>query len=265
MTQETVNLSLPALLLAVSLLCIPIFLSLRFGLGLVRQIIFSFLRMSLQLALIGVFLVYIFKLNNPFINVVWLIVMVIVAVFSAIGRSYLSVKYVLWPAFASFFTATFFVVLFLNIFVVRLDFIFDARYLIVLGGMVLGNSLRGSIVGISSFYKGIKEHYKKYLFLIANGATVSEATLPFLKESMRLALQPTLAAMATMGIVSLPGMMTGVILGGADPVVAIKYQIMIMSAILVSTVFSVLMTIVFTRKSCFDSFGRLNQDIFAKK
>ena len=74
-------------------------------------------------------------------------------------------------------------------------------------------------------------------------------------------LKPSLASMATMGIVALPGMMTGVILGGTSPEVAIKYQIMIMIAIIVSTITSVILTILMTLRVCFNRYGVLRQDV----
>jgi len=85
------------------------------------------------------------------------------------------------------------------------------------------------------------------------------------QSSVKLALKPTLAAMATMGIVSLPGMMTGTILGGASPELAVKYQIMIMLGILSSTTMSVVLSIVLTFPFCFDSGGLLKRDIFKEE
>ncbi len=80
-----------------------------------------------------------------------------------------------------------------------------------------------------------------------------------------LALRPTFASMATMGIVALPGMMTGVILGGADLQTAIKYQIVINLSIVVSTITSVVLTILMTVKFSFEKNGLLKEDIFATK
>ncbi|MFH1061373.1 MAG: ABC transporter permease [Candidatus Omnitrophota bacterium] len=153
--------------------------------------------------------------------------------------------------------------MFLNLAVIRLDHVFDARYLIVLSGMLLGNSLRGNIVGITAFYKNIKKDKKQFSYTLALGATFNEAILPYLRESIQLALKPTLASMATMGIVALPGMMTGVILGGTSPELAIKYQIMIMIGIVASTIISVFLTILMTLRVCFSKYGTLNQDIFS--
>lgn len=260
--METVDISLVSLLLAFILLLVPVFLSLFYGLGLVRQLFISVARMSVQLLLIGVFLKYLFFWNNGFVNLLWLGVMILVAVFSAIRNSAMKPVKVLVPIFVSFSAATFVIVFYLNIFVIRLDNIFDARYLIVLGGMLLGNSLRGNIVGIDYFYRSIRKDTKKFLYVLSLGATHHEALLAYLRESVRLALKPTIASMATMGIVSLPGMMTGVILGGASPEVAIKYQIMIMIGIVASTIISVVLTIMMTLRVCFTKYGTLKNDIF---
>ena len=260
----TVDISFLSLLLAFVLLAVPVFLSRFYGLGLIGPLFSSVTRMSVQLFLIGVFLKYLFLWNNGFVNLLWLAVMILVAVFSAVHGSSMRLGKVIIPVFVSFSVATIVVVFYLNVFVVRLDYVFDARYLIVLGGMLLGNSLRGNIVGIDSFYRNIRKDAKKYLYVLSLGATHQEALLPYLRESVRLALKPTIASMATMGIVALPGMMTGVILGGASPEVAIKYQIMIMIGIVVSTIVSVVLTILMTLRVCFTKYGTLRRNIFVQ-
>lgn len=263
--METLNISMLSLSLTFLLLALPIIISKLYGFDLIRPILYSVARMSIQLVLIGFFLKYLFEWNNPYINFLWLLVMITTAVFSAIKGSTIKTSKIFIPVFVSFSTATFSVIFYLNIVVIPLESIFDARYLIVLGGMLLGNSLRGNIVGISTFYQSIQKDTKKYLYALSLGASHHEALFPYLKESVQLALKPTLASMATMGIVALPGMMTGVLLGGASPELAIKYQIMIMAAILVSTVSSVVLTILMTLGICFDKRGVLQQSVFISK
>lgn len=260
--MDTVNISILSLSVAALLFSIPLVLSRVFRLGIGRQLFYVTFRMTVQLILIGVFLKYLFEWNNTVLNILWLAVMTLVAVFTATRNSSIKVTKVLIPAYLSFFLTTFGIVLFLNTVVIRLDYIFDARYLIVLGGMLLGNSLRGNIIGITSFYTHIRDDSKKFLYTLSLGASFEEAILPYLQESVQLALKPTFAAMATMGIVALPGMMTGVILGGTSPEVAIKYQIMIMIGIVVSTVLSVFLTIITTLRICFSQYGVLKKDIF---
>jgi len=263
--MDTIDISSVSLLFAFLLLTVPLLLSHFFGLGLVKPLFISVARMSIQLFLIGVFLKYLFLWNHAAINLVWLAVMIVVAVFSAIRNSEIRLSKVLGPVFVSFSAATYLIVLYLNSFVVKLDYVFDARYLIVLGGMLLGNSLRGNIIGIDSFYRNIRRDTKKFLYVLSLGAGRHEALLPYVRESTLLALKPTLASMATMGIVALPGVMTGVILGGTSPEVAVKYQIVIMIAIVVSTIGSVMMTILMTLRVCFTKYGTLRTDIFVDR
>ncbi len=260
--METVDITVFSLGLTFLLLALPVIISLIFGFKLIKPLFYSVVRMCIQLILIGVFLKYLFLWNNVWVNLSWLVIMITVAVFSAVRGSFIKISKVFAAVFISFTISTFVVVFYLNIVVIPLDNIFDARYLIVLGGMLLGNSLRGNIVGISTFYKNIKKDTRKYLYVLSLGASHYEALLPYLRESVQLALKPTLASMATMGIVALPGMMTGVILGGASPEVAIKYQIMIMIAIVVSTVMSVVLTVLMTLRVCFNKYGVLRQDVF---
>lgn len=260
--METLDIPILSLAVAFILLVIPVGISIRFGLKLVRTLFVSIVRMSVQLALIGVFLKYLFVWNNPFVNIGWLTVMIVVAVFASVKSSSIKISRIFLPVFLSFSLATLAVVFYLNTFVIPLENIFDARYLIVLGGMLLGNSLRGNIVGIGTFYKQLQTDSNHYLYVLSLGASRREALLPYLQKSVQLALRPTLASMATMGIVTLPGMMTGVILGGASPEVAIKYQILIMIAIVVSTVTSVVLTILLTERVCIDKFGILRADVF---
>jgi len=260
--NATMDISIASLAVAFLLLIIPIYLSIAYKIRLIRPLLEAVIRMTIQLGLIGIFLKYLFLWNNAVLNVSWLAIMILVAVFSAVRGSSLKPAKVLIPAFISFSTVTFIIVFYMNVLVIKVTNIFDARYMVILGGMLLGNSLRGNIIGISRFYKSIRKDSKRFMYTLSLGATQGEATLPYFRDSIRLALQPTIAAMATMGIVALPGMMTGVILGGASPETAIKYQIMIMIAIVVSTIASIVLTILMTMRVCFTRYGMLRKDIF---
>ncbi len=102
-----------------------------------------------------------------------------------------------------------------------------------------------------------------YLLLaLPLGALLHEAVRPFVTEACQAALAPSVATMATIGLVSLPGMMTGVILGGAEPMTAIKYQIAIMIAIFSGTAVIVVLGIRLTMHLAFDHYGILKVSVF---
>jgi len=94
------------------------------------------------------------------------------------------------------------------------------------------------------------------------GATLSEAVRPYMQKALQAAAGPLLATIATMGIVSLPGMMTGQILGGSMPVMAIKYQIAIVISIFSAMILASGLNLLFSMKIAFDDFGMLRGDIF---
>ena len=244
------------------LMLIPLAVVSFLKLGIAKNLLISVVRMAVQLVLIGFFLEYLFRFNNWAVNILWFMVMILAAGLSIMKNSKLKVSYFILPVFVSMLISNFMVILYFNKFIVQLDFVFEAKYIIAIGGMVLGNSLRANVVGLGDFYQSLRKDENLYFYKLSLGATKFEALLPFAKRSFIAALNPTIATMATMGIVSLPGMMTGQILGGSVPLVAIKYQIAIMVAILASTVLSILLSLLFTLRSSVDKSGVLRKEYF---
>lgn len=115
-----------------------------------------------------------------------------------------------------------------------------AQYLIPISGLILGNCLRADIIGLRTFYTNLKKYQKNFEYTLAQGASLHEGLRPYMREACEAALAPSIATISTVGLVSLPGVMTGVILGGGDPMVAIKYQIAIMIAIFSGTAITVI-------------------------
>ena len=243
------------------LLVIPIAILLYLKLKIVRSLIISVLRMVVQLAFVALYLEYIFKWDNPLINVLWILVMIVVANQSVIKESGLKFKvFFLYTLPAFLITMVFCFVTFLIVFDVTT--FFSARYIIPLGGMVMGNMLKGNIVSLDRFYNSLTRREEEYIYYISLGAGRMEALRPFIREALKPALSPYLATLATMGLVSLPGMMTGQILGGASPAVAIQYQVMIMAGIFVYSTISTFLGVVFSLIPSIDAYGRVRKDIF---
>ena len=120
---------------------------------------------------------------------------------------------------------------------------YNAQYIIPLAGMLLGNSLSSNIVALQVFVDSFTQRTLEYEGALALGATPYQAALPFIQQAMKKAQAPILASMATTGIVTLPGMMTGQILGGVTPMVAIKYQLLILIAIFLMLSISLTITL----------------------
>ncbi len=230
-------------------------------LGLIRYITIVTSRMAFQLFLIGMLLTVAFDVNNSIFNIVWVFVMLCFASYTILDSADLRVGTFIGPLFLFFSVSNILVLLYFDAFVIELDNLFEARYLIPIAGMLAGNSLRANIVGLNDLYRSVSTNEHRYLYRLGLGATRQEALLPYIRESMNSALRPTFANMATMGIVFLPGIMTGQILAGASPILAIKYQITIMIAIFVTTMLGVMICLlVFTNRG-FDEFQILKPDL----
>ncbi len=249
---------------AYGLLLFPLAIFLWHGVPMIGETFAAILRMTAQLLFVGFYLQVVFRWNNPWINTAWMLVMVIVADASIVRGCGLRARRFAAPLALSLLAGVLAPLLLFVLVLLRPTPLLDARLVIPIAGMILGNCLRADIVGISGFYAAIRKREKVWLQSLADGARIHEAIQPFLREALRAALMPTIATMATMGIVSLPGMMTGVILGGADPVTAIKYQIAIMLAIFSGTSITVILAVYLTLRSSFTPFGVLDESIFKK-
>jgi putative ABC transport system permease protein len=263
--MATQDISIPSLISCFLLLAVPLLISYRMKLQITEKTVNSVTRMTVQLILVGVFLTFVFDLNSGILNLAWLLGMVMVASYTTIRDVELKIEKLFLPVVFSFAAANLSVLLYFNEFVLDLENLIEARYLIPIGGMILGNSLRGGVVGIGEFYTDIRRNENRYLYNLSLGASRYEALMPYIRKCLRSALRPTLSNIATVGVVFLPGMMTGQILGGASPLLAIKYQISIMIAIYVSTTMSTTFSILTAIQTTFDELGLVKKEIYREK
>lgn len=245
---------------------IPIFyinwlLKLSFNATMVSSII----RMCVQLSAVGLYLEFLFMYNSPVLNVLYLLIMISIACHSILKASHLKVIKFFIPVFFSLLLPFTSVLFFFNALVVRIDNLFEAKYVIPIGGMLLGNCLRSIIIGLNSFYSGIQKEENVYLYSLSLFSSRIQALKPYFKQSITASVTPTIASMATIGLVSLPGMMTGQILGGSIPLVAIKYQMAIMLAIFYTEYFSTILAVLFSLPVGFNELDVLSQDIFISR
>jgi putative ABC transport system permease protein len=114
---------------------------------------------------------------------------------------------------------------------------------------------------LTAYFEGISKKSGLYYFLLANTGNAKLALRPYISEAIRQGLNPLIATMSVIGLISLPGMMTGQILGGSTPVTAIKYQIMIMLAIFGGCTINLLSSIVLSNLFVFDKFGTFREEV----
>lgn len=259
--METLDIELPRMALLYGLCLLPWLLLRMLGLLLSRDIGISVLRMSVQLALVGFYLKWLFELNNPWFNGLWILMMLLVADFSILRRAGLKARYFAFVTLIAIAFSILFSTAFLVFWVIRPALFYDARYIVPLAGMILGNCLQGNVIALERFYSALRKNENEYATLLMLGATRTEAVRSYFREAIKAAINPTIAGMATMGLVSLPGMMTGQILGGSEPWVAVKYQIAIMICIFTSTTLATIINLRLTLNSAFNEFDVLRDEV----
>lgn len=195
-----------------------------------RLLFVAGIRMTVQLILAGLVLSYIFAHPHPLYTVAYLAAMIGFSIYRTLSKNPgynagFKTAIALSIALSGLLVIAYFVVV-----VVRMDF-FNPQYTITIGGMIIGNSMTGVTLGLKTFRDSLESGRARIDALLNLGAEPRRILLPLVNHALETALLPTMNVMLGMGIVSLPGMMTGQILSGTLPMTAILYQIAIMIAI----------------------------------
>lgn len=255
--KEALNISWLDLGIGYLFFLVPIAILIYYKTGLVKSTLVAILRMTVQLILVGLYLEFIFKLNSPILNLAWVLIMIVAASFSIVKRAEVKLKMFMLPVVLSLMISILLVDSYFLVFVLKLDNVFEARYFIPITGMIIGNCLRNNIISLNAFYSGLKDKNTFFQYALANGASTREAIFPFVRNAIKDSVNPSIGTMAVIGLVALPGMMTGQILGGSSPALAIKYQIMIMVSIFLTSVLSVFLTLTISKRIILDKMGNL--------
>lgn len=241
------------------LVCIGLSATARLRLG--RDIVVSCLRAFLQLTLVGIVLGILFR-NAHFVWVgLALAVMIAAAVQSGRGRvdgrpPGLTLDMGLAIAGSSLATLVFVVLA-----VVRPAVWYDPQIVIPLAGMVIGNTMTASTLAANRFVAELRQRQNDVEALLALGATANQAVEDVTREAVRSALIPSIAGMMVVGLVSLPGMMTGQILAGQDPSLAVRYQLVVQYMLLFAAFSTSLGIVHLIRRRYFTRHHQLRWDL----
>jgi putative ABC transport system permease protein len=216
------------LVLAFGMVVIAIWISSRQGLELTRGFVVGSVRAVVQLILVGYILVYIFELDRWYLVVVALLVMLGAAAWTAVARQKGGGRKLLWIATVALFAGSGLTLLYMQAVVVRAEPWYSPRYLIPLFGMIVGNAMNAASLAADRLTGEIEARRAEIEAYLALGASPALAAQEPVRRAQRAALIPTINGLMVVGLVSLPGMMTGQILAGASPVTAVRYQLVIM-------------------------------------
>ncbi len=207
-----------------------------------KLLVIASIRMTLQLTIAGYILMYLIENPSEILVSLYIVAMLGFAlsrIFSV--NKGLNKKFKLIIALSLISSALLIILFFVG--VVIGQNVFNPQYIIPISGMILGNAMTGISLGVKSFMAKIKESKLQIETLLNQSATPKKILLPMVNSALETALLPTLNSMLGMGIVSLPGMMTGQILSGELPTNAIVYQISVLICISAVVCLSVFMSL----------------------
>jgi putative ABC transport system permease protein len=218
------------LVLASSLVALDAGVSVALRLQLHRQFLWSAARMVIQLIAVGFILRFIFALNNP------LATLAVVAVMGAIAAREIAARPVrkfkgfagLAISGATVGLATLVTAILALTTAIRPHPWYDPRYAVSLVGIILGSVLNSGSLALDGVVGGVWRERSAIEAQLGLGVDYRAATLPLLREAIRRGLLPIINSMSASGLITLPGIMTGQIIAGMDPIEAVKYQILLM-------------------------------------
>lgn len=223
--------SINSLVMSSVLVALALIFSYSQKLKLEKEIIIGALRAVIQLSIVGFVLEYIFGLDHPLAIIAMVLLMILNAAYNAAKRGE-KVRHAFRISYLAIFTAA---LITLSVLVLTGAINFKAQQIIPVSGMIIGNAM----VAIGLVYRQLandfKHKRKEIETKLSLGAEVKEASLDIIRYAVKTGMQPTVDSAKTVGIVSLPGMMTGLIMAGTAPINAIKYQIMVSFMLMATT------------------------------
>jgi putative ABC transport system permease protein len=245
------------LLLALLFMLVTVSIVLWLGLGLAKKLTIATLRCYGQLLLLGFVLAFVFTHDSPWLTIGAFLVMIGFGVQNIISLLKNSPYRLFWPVLAAMTVTGIPITFAVTMLVIGVSPWYRAQYVIPLAGMVFGNSMAGIALAAERVFADLEGRRNEVRLLITLGATAWEASLPSVRSAVKAGLVPTINRTATVGVVAIPGMMTGQILAGANPLEAARYQIVVMLMLAAASSLGAISVALWSYKKAFDPSGAL--------
>ena len=261
--NQTIHLQFSDLLMGACLVLAAAGASWLLRLNLQRKVLWASLRMVVQLLLVGFVLRLVFQHASPAITSLVVLVMIAAAAREVAVRPHqrLAGQGNLRIAGLVVALSSLSTVVLALLTAVRPDPWFDARYAIPLMGIVLGSVLNSASLGLDSFFDGVRQSRAAIEAQLALGTPIRQALAAHTQAAIRRGLIPIINQMTAAGLITLPGIMTGQILGGMDPLEAAKYQILLLFLLTGAGIMAAAGSVLLAAKALTDSRQRLRLDL----
>jgi putative ABC transport system permease protein len=255
--NELIQLSPFQLLLALGMIVMAIALSIWQRLGLEWNLAIGAGRTILQLLAVGYVLAIVFTLRNPWAVLAILLVMLSVATVVARNRISKKLPFLIPVIGGALFVSTAITLGYVNFVVLRPAVWYEPQYVIPIAGMLMGNAMNAGAIAGERFVSAITQNRLAIETHLCLGAMPRQAIAAYRQEAIKAGLIPIINAMTVVGIVTLPGIITGQLLSGIDPLNAAFYQMLIMFMLAFVDLLSVLLMLEGIYRQCFTPAAQL--------
>lgn len=257
MTQATQFIEIRQLLIGLVFVLLAGVSSLIYKLKLERDLLIGTVRTFSQLFLLGYVLTFIFRFDSSWLVLLAYAVMIAFAALTIRGRIKERTVAFFPPTLVSMLASYMLVTFVVCAVVVGANPWWEPQYFIPIGGMVVGNSMNAIAICLERLFSELRVKRGEIEMMLCLGADYREASESIFRNAIRAGMIPSINSMMAVGIVFIPGMMTGQILAGADPLLAIRYQIVVMLMLVGSTALGSLLVAFWVRRLCFGNAGEL--------
>ena len=265
MTRAYIELSYWQVALAAMLILINGAISVLLKLDLERRLLIAAACTVVQLLLIGLVLEWVFRVDRWYVVLAMMSLMTLVAGVAAIQRTQFRYPGIWRRSIAATWASSWLMAAVALGVIVQVRPWYTPQYAIPLLGMILGNTLNGVSLGLDRLGGELAGKRDQVEALLALGATRWEAAHRPIRQAVKTGLIPTINAMMVVGIVSLPGMMTGQLLAGTSPVEAVKYQVVIMFLIASGTALGTVSVVLLSYRRLFNEHHQFLDALLEKR
>ena len=235
------------------------FIKILMGGDLLRNLGAMLLRIVLALVLTGAYLHYLFEIDSILINIVWLLVMTACTTICAIRSAHMRSMTFVFPLFIGMLAGLLVAGTLFMLCAGLFDNTLHARFLVPVAALMLSAMLTTCAMGTKDYRQSLMDGSDQYNFLVGNGASHIEAVAPFVRKALESSVKQMAESTGIIQLVAMPAMF-GMMLVGCPPITAMKYQLFVLLASILSSLIALILAIYLADKRLFDKFGRLNKE-----
>ena len=231
------------LLLGLLLLVIPGYLLYTYDRLTLPKAALAVVRMMVQLSVMGGLLWLLYRFNSVWLNLLWLLLLVVAAAFLMVSRTQIRSRILFLPACISMFVSVLAVSAYILFVVLRPESPMSAQWFVPVTGVLMAHVLMTNIHAVRTYFDSLRQDSQPYYTLLGNGASRLKALTPYFTRALKSMTVPAMASLSAMGLFVLPMLLSGLLMGGMPPVTAVAIFILLIIASITASVLSLALTI----------------------